>query len=113
MLNEGILINDTKTLMKSTMINRLRARGESTPHDLERDVFHVLTGGRREEVDWDFEDNQKGVFLWFKEFDALIDELVDDGFFRVERKGDQIWLLPRDTDPHLGYSHLVYPGAND
>ncbi len=108
MLNEGLIVNDTTALVKSEIVNQIRRLGPTTPDDLERAVFEALTGQKREDVDWEIEDNQAGYFSWLKSFDQLINELVEDGYIRVE--GDEHrQLVPTEAEPHIEYSHLVYP----
>ena len=70
MLNEGLIVNDTKALVKSAIVNQIRELGSTTPDGLERAVFKSLVGHEREEVDWDIEDNQAGYFTWLKSFDG-------------------------------------------
>ncbi len=60
MLDEGIIVNDTNTLMKSEMIKQIRELGPTDPDTWERAVFESLTGAKREDVDWGVEDNQAG-----------------------------------------------------
>ena len=110
MLNEGIITNDAKSLVKSEMIRQLWRVKETTPEQWERRVFEALTGGRREDVDWSFEDNQAGYYTWIKSFDQLIEELVEDGYVKIETKGDgDRTLRPASVDPPLDYSFAVYP----
>jgi hypothetical protein len=84
MLNEGILINDAKTRIKSEILKQLWTAPYLTPDNLERSVFYGLTGGTREDVDWEVEDNQAGYYAWLKSFDGLVGELVQEGFIRIE-----------------------------
>lgn len=109
MLNEGFITNDSKTLVKSEMIRQLHRLGPTTPDLWERAVFEALTSGRREDVDWDFEDNRKGVFLWIKTFDELIGELIEDGHVTEQEVEGGKTLVPTQTDVPIQYSHLVYP----
>ncbi|MHC4398634.1 MAG: hypothetical protein ACYTG0_03045 [Planctomycetota bacterium] len=112
MLNEGLIVNDTTALVKSEMVRQIRRLGSTTPDDLERAVFEALTGHKREEVDWDIEDNQAGYHTWLKSFDQLVGELVEDGYVRVEEEdGARRTLVPTEALPHVDYSHLVYPKA--
>ena len=108
MLNEGLITNDTATLVKSEMVRQIRGLGPTTPDALERAVFEALTGQRREDVDWDVEDNQAGYYSWMKSFDQLIAELVEDGYIRDEQKQG---LVPTEAEPDIEYSHLAYPRA--
>ena len=39
MLNEGIIVNDAASLVKSAMIDQIRLLGRATPDELERAVF--------------------------------------------------------------------------
>ena len=106
MLNEGLILNSTASLVKSEMVNQIRRLGPTTPDELERAVFRAITGHDRDEVDWDVEDNQAGYYSWIKSFDQLITELVEDGYIRVEQRRT---LVPTEAEPHGEYSHLVYP----
>lgn len=106
MLNEGIIVNDAASLVKSEMVRQIRRLGPATPDDLERAVFKALTGHDREEVDWDLEDNQAGYYTWLKSFDDLITELVEDDYIRVDEPGK---LVPTAAEPQAEFSHLVYP----
>ena len=108
MLNEGMIANDTAALMKSEIITQIRRLGPTSPDELERAVFQALTGHRRDEVDWEIEDNQAGCYTWLKSFDQLITELVEDGYVRVE---EIRMLVPTEKDPDIEFSHLVYPPA--
>lgn len=113
MLNEGIVVNDAAVLVKSEIINQIRRLGPTTPDELERVVFASLTGHKREEVDWDIEDNQAGYYTWLKSFDQLIDELVLDDFILVETQGNgsERVLKPADSLPAVDYSQFVYRRA--
>jgi hypothetical protein len=111
MLNEGILINDSKTLVKSVMIRKLRELGPTSADVWENSVFRALTGHSREDIDHKFEDNQAGYFTWIKSFDQLIEELIDDGYVRVEASeasGGRILTLAAGEDA-IDYSQMVYP----
>jgi hypothetical protein len=109
MLNEGILVNTSKILVKSEMLKVLWNLEEATPDAWERAVFEALTGQKREEVAWDFEDNQAGYHTWIKSFDDLIQELIDDGFVKdVSRNGER-FLTATECDPTLEFSYAAYP----
>jgi hypothetical protein len=82
MLNEGIVKPDTRQLMKTEMIRELHELGSATPLRWQHAVFKRCTGEEFTELDWEFEDNKAGAFLWTKSFDELIQELVVDGFVR-------------------------------
>jgi hypothetical protein len=109
MLNEGIVTGDSKALVKSEMIRQLHKQQRTTPDALERAVFEALTGGRREDVDWEVEDNKAGYFLWTKTFDGLISELQEDGYLVVEKEGDGSVLVPTDKEPDIDVSQMNYP----
>jgi hypothetical protein len=67
-----------------------------------------MTGHEREDVDWSIEDNQAGYYTWFKSFDQLIGELVEDGYIRVE--GDEHrQLIPTETEPQSAWSRPTLP----
>lgn len=108
MLNEGLIVNDTKALAKSEIVNQIRHLGPSTPDQLERAVFKSLVGHDREEVDWDIQDNQAGYFTWLKSFDVLVTELIEDGYILADASGR---LVPTEAEPVSEYSHLAYPPA--
>ena len=110
MLNEGIILNDSSALMKSEIVRQIRKLGRATPDELERSVFESLTGGTREDVDWDVEDNKAGYYLWVKTFDGLVTELVEDGHVKTSESDDGgSQLEAAETDPDIEYGHLVYP----
>ena len=109
MLNEGIILNDTTTLMKTEMVKQLHKLGTTDPEHWERAVFEALTGGSREDVDWEIEDNKAGYYTWVKAFDGLIGELAEDGHVKRERVDDGWVLRPVETVDPLDFSHLVYP----
>jgi len=113
MLNEGIVVNDAAVLVKSEIINQIRRLGPTSPDELERVVFESLTGHKRDEVDWEIEDNQAGYYTWLKSFDQLIEELVQDGYILVERQGNEPErvLAPTENAPAIDCSQLVYPNA--
>ena len=109
MLNEGIIVNNAASLMKSEIIDQMRHLGSATPGELERAVFKSLTGHDREEVDWDIEDNQAGYFTWMKSFDQLLVELIEDGYMSKEGPSTLVAMQP---EPGTQYSHLVYPSGH-
>jgi hypothetical protein len=82
MRNENIANPGTNAMVKITMMRVLRKLGPTTPKIWEQAVFRALTGHAHDEVDWDFEDNQAGYYLWIKTFDGLVEELVEDGHVR-------------------------------
>ena len=95
--NEGLVTGNTQGAVKSEMLRQLERLGPTDPDSLERAVFEALTGGRREDVEWELEDNQAGYYLWLRSFDALLDELVAEGHVRVEGAGEgRRRLLPVD-----------------
>ena len=106
MINEGIITNDTKTLVKSEMIRQLHTLGATNPDTWERQVFQALTGHVREDVDWDIEDNQAGYYTWVKSFDGLVSELIEDGYIFAKEPG---CLQATEAEPLSEYSNLVYP----
>jgi hypothetical protein len=109
-LNEGIVMNDPKILMKSEMLRQLALLKETTPDQWERRVFESLTGHKREDVDWSFEDNQAGYYAWVLSFDHLISELEEDGYVRIEDAGEnRKVLMGTESDPPDDYSQFVYP----
>jgi hypothetical protein len=109
MLNEGILTNDDTVLVKSEIIRQLRALESTTPDQLEQAVFTALTGARRSDVDWEFEDNQKGYYLWIKSFDDLLQDLVTDGYVLVEKGEQGKVLAAAAVDTDFDASQVAYP----
>jgi len=104
MLNEGTITNNLETEIRSVIIRQIRALGPTTSDRLEAAVFKAITGHARDEVDWDVEDNQAGYYLWLKTFDNYVEQLIEDGFIRIE--GDERsrakTLVPAETDPPMG-----------
>jgi hypothetical protein len=103
MQNEGVIHEDTKIRAKSEMIRQIRELGPTTPQIWEKRVFEALTGRKRDEIDWEVEDNQAGYYLWIRSFDELVEELIEDGYVRVneiDSNGRRV-LAPLQTDPGL------------
>lgn len=114
MLNEGILISDTATMMKSEMIKQIRRLRSTTPDQWERSVFWAITGYDRDEIDFEVEENMTAYRTWIRNFDRLIEELVEDKYVRSVAADDGSggrMLVPAETDPVIEYSQLVYPSA--
>ena len=112
LLNEGVVVGDTRVQMKSEMLRQLARLKETTPDLWERAVFESLTGHRREDVDWECDDNQAGYYTWIRSFDQLISELEEDGFVRsVNLDGDRKILKKTDWDPSIEVSELIYASA--
>jgi hypothetical protein len=109
MLNEGIVLSDNKASIKSVMVDQIRQLKEATPDAWEREVFRILTGHDREEIDWEFEDNQAGYYTWIKAFDALITELIEDGYVWVEERDGNRILKAAPMDPGPNWSPGVGP----
>ena len=109
MINEGIISNDTKTLIKSEMVRQIQQLGATTPERWERAVFATITGHSREEIDWSVKDNHAGYYTWVKSFDALVEELIDDGYVRVSESADARTLEPANVDPSIDYPQRPYP----
>lgn len=115
MLNEGILVSDTATVMKSEMIKQIRRLKSTTPDQWERSVFWAITGNDRDEIDFKVEDNVIAYRTWVRNFDRLIRELVDDNCVRSVEADDGsggMMLVPNEMDPAIDYSHLVHPAAH-
>jgi hypothetical protein len=113
MLNEGIVQPDARQLMKTEMIREIHELGSATPVRWQHAVFKRCTGEDFSELDWDFEDNKAGAFLWTKSFDQMVKELVEDGFVREaedESTGEAV-IVPVDVDPDIDWSKFVYPEA--
>ena len=112
MLNEGIITNDTTALVKSEMVRQLRELGETTPEQWENATFEAFTGSKRDEIDWEVEDNKAGYYLWLKSFDNFIQELVDEGYATVESAegSDAKTIKPGGDAGETGdWSQMVYP----
>jgi hypothetical protein len=110
-LNEGIIINDTKNLLKSEMIRQIHRLRSTDPEAWSRSVFEGITKMSLDDVDWNFQDNKAGFYTWIRSFDQLVVELIADGYIREvedEVTGHMI-LEPTRTDPPIEYSHQVYP----
>jgi hypothetical protein len=97
--------------MKTEMIRELHELGSTTPLQWQHAVFKRCTGEEFDELDWDFEDNKAGAFLWTKSFDQLIEELVEDGFVREaeDEHTGELLIVPVDVDPDIDWSKFVYP----
>jgi len=108
MLNEGIIVNDTKALIKSTMVRTINNQGRMTPERWQESVFEAVTGEKVSEIDWSVEGNMDVYYHWTRSFDELIGELVDDGYVRAEMKGGQRTIVPLETDDPVDYSQLVH-----
>jgi hypothetical protein len=112
-LNEGVVISNTKTVVKSVMIRVLHKLGPTTPDDWERAVFKEITGHEREDVDWTVEDNQAGYYSWMRSFDQLVTELIEDGYVREEEAGEgRRQLVPVENDPNIDWAQFVYPAPS-
>lgn len=98
MHNEGTVTESTRTEILTQMILQLENLERATPDQWERSVFQAVTGGSREDVDWDVEDNHAGYFLWLKSFDELAAELVEDGYVAEQWLDGQRLLIPREPD---------------
>jgi hypothetical protein len=111
MLNEGLVVNDSTALVKSEIVKQIRRLGPTTPDELERAVFQALTGRKREDVDWDVEDNQAGYLTWLNSFDQLIGELVEDDYILAEEAdgSGRRTLTPTEALPQAEYSRLAHP----
>ena len=103
MINEGIVGNEARIAVRSEMVRQMQTLGRATADDWERAVFESVTGGKREDVDWDVEDNQAGYRTWIKSFDGLVGELVDDGFVRREEIDGTSVLVAENTDPSIDW----------
>lgn len=104
MLDEGILTNSSKTLMKSAMIKTLGDLGETSPRRWQEAVFALVTGHQVEEIDWSVEENLAGYYTWTKSFDNLIGELVEDGYVRAEMRGGNRMIIQLEPDVVGEYS---------
>jgi len=113
MLDEGIIVNNTKSLMKSEMIRQIQRLRSADPERWSRAVFEAITQMSFDEVDWSFKDNHAGFYTWVRSFDQLIGELIDDGYVREgedEVTGHKV-LEATKTDPPIEYSYQSYPSS--
>ena len=109
MLNEGILVSDTTTSLKSEMLHKLAVLKQTTPDQWERAVFESVTGHKREDVNWEIPDNQAGYYTWIRTFDRLISELEEDGYVKTVDLGEGRKVLQMtDWEPQIACSELVY-----
>jgi hypothetical protein len=108
-VNEGIVRPDIRQLMKTEMMRELQELGGATPQRWQEAVFKRITGEEFSELDWDFEHNHAGAFLWTRSFDELIRELVEDGFVRDGESKDSTerMIVPVDSDPEINWSRFV------
>ena len=109
MLNEGSVSNDTTVRTKSAMLTELEKLREATPDQWERAVFEALTGGSRDDVDWDVEDNQAGYYTWLKAFDQLVVELVEDGHVVETVIDGERYLTLCEPEPGIRYDSATPP----
>jgi hypothetical protein len=109
MSDEGAIINDTRALMKSEMLNQLHRMGPSTPENWQKAVFELLTQHNLDDVDGDVEGSQAGPDTWFRAFDALTEELIEDGYAQAGVVGKQRIITPTLSDGALDVSQLVDP----
>jgi hypothetical protein len=112
MLNEGFIHADSRVLVKSEMVRQLHRLGPTTPREWEGAVFAALTGGSRDDIDWDVEDNKAGYFLWVKTFDELIVELEEDGYVAGEEADGGRVLRPVQRDDTTDLNSFVYPARS-
>ena len=113
MLDEGIIVNNTKNLMKSEMIRQIHRLRTADPEVWSRAVFEAITQMNFEEVDWSFKDNHAGFYTWVRSFDQLISELVEDGYVREvedEVTGHMVMEATK-TDPPIEHSYQAYPAS--
>ena len=109
-LNEGIITSDARIMMKSVMVRQLGLLKQTTPDEWERSVFESILGCKREDVNWDVEDNQAGYYTWIRSFDQLITELEEDGYVRIDNAGGKRKIMTAtENDPSIDYSRFVYP----
>ena len=109
MINEGMVGSDTRIAVRSEMLRQIQRLERATPDAWERSVFQAVVGARREDVDWDVPDNEAGYFTWIKSFDALIEELLADGFVRQDEVDGQPVLVAELTDPSIDWSFVADP----
>ncbi len=109
MINEGIVGSDSRIALRSEMLRQIHRLESATPQAWERAVFESLTGARREDIDWDVEDNKAGYYTWVKSVDELIEELVTDGFVRRDAAEGGTLLVAEKADPNLDWSSVADP----
>jgi hypothetical protein len=111
MLDEGTTLTSTPATLRSAMVRQIVRLGHATADEWERAVFESIIGGRREDVDWEFQDNQAGYYMWLKSFDRYARQLVADGFVDVVVRDGQRLFLAFETDPPIDWSAFPLPAA--
>ena len=100
------VVEETSASLKAQMLRQLRLLGEATSDGWERAVFQTLTGGTREDVDWNCQENYAGYAL----FDLDDDSPVLDGFSSPRVTGDFARVLEGEVWAPLssyGVLHLT------
>jgi hypothetical protein len=101
MVEDGVFGRHARGEVRAEMVRQIQRLGRATPDAWERAVFGALTGGTREDVDWNVEENRAGYHAWVRSFDALIAELVEGGYVRREVEGGKPVLVAEKIDPAL------------
>jgi len=107
MQNEGVVVTDMKTAMRSVMIGQLRRLEKTTPDEWQRAVFEAVTGRSLDDVDMDEPENRAGYCAWIRQsFDPVVGELVEDGYAREvpSDDGEGLVLIPGDLDEAPGFT---------
>jgi len=95
MSNRIAVVEETSASLKAQMLRQLRLLGEATSDGWERAVFQALTGGTREDVDWDQQEDYAGYALWLQTFGLLVAELVTEGAVLREERNGRVVMFAR------------------
>jgi hypothetical protein len=98
MSNRIAVVQETSASLKAQMLRQLRLLGEATSDGWERAVFQALTGGTREDVDWDHQENYAGYALWLQTFGVLVAELITEGAVVREERDGRIVMFARPAE---------------
>ncbi len=92
------VVEETSASLKAQMLRQLRLLGEASSDGWERAVFQALTGGTREDVDWDHQDNYAGYALWLQTFGLLVAELITEGTVHREARDGNYLMFARPRE---------------
>ena len=98
MSNRISVVEETSASLKAQMLRQLRLLGEATSDGWERVVFKTLTGGTREDVDWDHQENYAGYALWLQTFGHLVAELIIEGAVLREERDGRVVMFARPAE---------------
>ena len=92
------VVEETSASLKAQMLRQLRLLGEATSDGWERAVFQTLTGGTREDVDWNCQENYAGYALWLRTFGGLVAELIVEGAVLREERDGRVVMFARPAE---------------